>query len=164
MSEIQELVKKIEKHLGKRVSELIRQTGDDILLPGVACLRSDNARENISNEMKKWCTDRGTTIETSIFHTPHKNGKAERLGGVVWEGGAALRYGGNLLDSDWLHCCEAFVHVRNRLPNTHTVSKQGRNTAWELYNDAVVDQRELIDHFRTLGCLCYVVSPLNTRK
>ena len=76
-------------------------------------MRSDNARENISNEMKSWCKIRGTKIETSIPHTPHQNGMAERIGGVVWEGGAALRYGGNLLDTDWLYCCEAFVHIRN---------------------------------------------------
>ncbi|MGA0401866.1 MAG: hypothetical protein ACO3PX_17995, partial [bacterium] len=103
-------------------------------------------------------------METSIPHTPHQNGMAERIGGVVWEGGAALRYGGNLLDTDWLYCCEAFVHVRNRLPNSKTAGRKDRKTPFELMNDVQVDQLKLVNHFRRLGSLCYVVTALNTRK
>ena len=160
---VKTLVASLERLLGKRVDELHTQAGSD-RVPGVACLRSDNARENVSNEMKEWCAERGTRIETSIAHTPHQNGRAERLGGIVWQGGAALRYGGNLPESDWVHCCQAFVHVKNRLPNKNALGKKGGNTAHELLHGVVIDQREMIDHFRTLGCLCYVVTPLNTRK
>ena len=68
------------------------------------------------------------------------------------------------METDWLYCCEAFVHVRNRLPNSKTAGRKEKKTPFELMNDVQVDQLKLVDHFRRLGSLCYVVTPLNTRK
>lgn len=160
------LIVELEKQMSRRVQHIVRDhnichTHADVLPDGVAALRSDNAGENINDKMKKWCRARGTAIETTIPHTPHQNGKAERVGGVVWQGGAALRYGGNLPYSDWLHCCQAFTHMRNRLPTT---ASGGKRTPHEILNGITLSVREQIDHFRTLGCLCYVVKAHGTRK
>ena len=165
-SEVSELVKMtvvtIEKHLREKVIT-IEVTSEVKECVGVACLRSDNAGENVSREMRSWCAARGTRIETTIPHTPHQDGKAERLGGAVWQGGACLRYGGNLPQTDWLHCCLAYVYVRNRLPTASCLSSK-HNTPYEAYNDIVVSPRELVDNFVTIGCLCYVLVPHSLRS
>jgi len=50
------------------------------------------------------------------------------------------------------------------LPNSKTAGRKEKKTPFELMNDVQVDQLKLVDHFRRLGSLCYVVTPLNTRK
>ena len=73
---IQHLIKVIEKKMkdGK----------------GVAAVRCDNGGENVLAEMQKWMHERGIEMETAVPHTPYQNGLVERIGGVVWKGGAAL--------------------------------------------------------------------------
>ena len=51
--------------------------------------------------------------------------------------------------------------MRNRLP---TNASGGKKTPHELLNGITLTSREQIDHFRTMGCLCYVVTPHGTRK
>ena len=80
----------------------------------------------------------------------------------MWKGGAAMRYGGNLPESDWLHCCQAYIHVRNRLPNIRT-QKIGGKTPYEIFNDIEISIFDQLDHLRTIGCLCYVVLPHSRR-
>jgi len=162
MRVIQKLIKEIEKKLRKKVVSLGQMTSDlrEILELGVSSVRCDNAKENVMHEMKKWCEDRGIKLETTIPHTPHQNGRAERAGGVIWNGGAAMRYGGNLPDDTWLHCCLAFIHVRNRLPNA--CDKTDKRTPFEIFNQVNLSVAELIDHFRTIGCICYVTHACET--
>ena len=50
--------------------------------------------------------------------------------------------------------------MRNRLPNSS--DKSDKRTAYEIMNDVSLPVDELIDHFRTIGCICYVVIPHNT--
>ena len=154
-------VKTVEKHLRKRIEVLGGSTEKEVT--GVSTLRSDNAKENITNKMRAWCASRGTRIETTIPYTPYQDGKAERLGGVVWQGGACLRYGGNLPKTDWLHCCLAYVYVRNRLPSNACLSTAYK-TPYECYNDVSVSPKELVDTFKTIGCLCYVLLPHSLRS
>lgn len=152
------LIVEIEKMMSMKVKSVERMS-DDYVDEGVSSVRCDNAKENVMNKMKKWCRDRGTKLETTIPHTSHQNGRAERMGGVVWAGGAALRYGGNLPNTDWLHCCLAYIHIRNRLPNN--CDKKDKRTAFEIMYDVSLPMHDLIDHFRTIGCICYVVPPSN---
>ena len=159
---IQLTVRVIEKKLSKRVNDIEYDNGvNDVL--GVSSLRCDNAGENVLELMKKWCSKRGMTMETSVPHTPWQDGKAERMGGVVWQGGASLRYGGNLPESEWLRCCLAFVHVRNKLPSA-ACKHPTLLTPYEAYNDVMIPACELIEHFRRLGCVCHVVVPHSVRS
>ena len=111
--------------------------------------------------MRDWCKANGVMVETSVPHSAYQNGRAERLGGVVWQGGASLRYGGNLPNEDWLACCLAFIHQRNRLPSTSC--KHPARTPFAALECLDLSIREQVDHFRVIGCLCYRIVPLNTR-
>ena len=157
---VQLTVRAIEKHVTKKVEHIDAFSEQEVI--GVSSLRSDNAGENVLNEMRKWCSNRGTRIETTIPHTSYQDGKAERLGGVVWQGGASFRYGGNLPKTEWLRCCLAYVHVRNRLP-TNACKHSTYDTPYEAYNDVNVEAAELIKHFRTIGSICHVVKPHSQR-
>ena len=159
---IQLTIRRIEKKLSKLVRNIDYSDETSDLL-GVSSLRCDNAGENVLGVMKKWCSKRGTSMETSIPHTPWQDGRAERMGGVVWQGGASLRYGGNLPDSEWLRCCLAFVHIRNRLPSA-ACKHPTLPTPYEAYNDVAIPACELIEHFRRLGCVCHVVVPHSARS
>ena len=119
MNILQALIRRIEKMIQNKVDVV----GCNDSSNGVESLRCDNAGENVLEKMKSWLDDRGTMMETTIPHTPYQNGKAERLGGVVWKGGAAFRYGGNLPNEEWLRCCLAYVHVKNRLPCSNSIDK-----------------------------------------
>jgi hypothetical protein len=152
------LVKKIEKMLGKRVEGFMNDC--DVDCGGVSAFRCDNAGENVLQEMKDWCAERGTTLETMVPYMHYQNGKSERVGGLVFKGGAAFRYGGNLPDGEWVRCCLAFVHVRNRLPGS---SCEEGKTPYGVLHGVDVSAVELIDHFRVVGCLCYWLVPHELR-
>ena len=156
---LKNLIVRLERLLSKRVEYIYRQNDDSLLDDKVASVRCDNAGENVLEEMRDWCRRRGTAIETTIAHTPHQNGRAERAGGVVWKGAAALRYAAKLPEKYWLYCILAYVHMMNRLP---TSSKRlGKRTPYEDLNNITIPQLELIKHFRTIGSLCYIVKPHN---
>ena len=128
---------------------------------GVASLRSDNAKENVMRKLRSWCDSRGTSVETTIPHTPYQNGKAERIGGSIMSSGACLRYGGNLPPSSWLHCCLAAVYHRNRLPSK-SCAEPGK-TPFEVFEGVSVPLVEQLAYVRVIGCLCYVLLPLKKR-
>ena len=160
MNMMQILMRQIEKKMRQKVDFvdcIVKEDKEN----GIEMLRCDNAGENILKEMRGWCAERGTKIETTIPHTPYQNGLAERVGGVVWKGGASFRYGGNLPNEEWLRCCLAYVHVRNRLPSRGGPTT--KLTPYEIFNDIEISQGELLDHLRVIGCLCFVTIPLNTR-
>ena len=62
---------------------------------------------------------------------------------------------------EWLRCCLAFVHARNRLPSAACRVKG--KTPFEVLNQVTLTPLELVEHLRTIGCLCYVVKPLTKR-
>ena len=162
MRVLKDLIVRLERFLSKKVESVYRSNGDSIIDSGVASIRCDNAGENVLAEMVEWCRKRGTHLETTIAHTPHQNGRAERVGGVVWKGAAALRYAANLPDEYWLYCVLAYIHMRNRLPNTS--DRLGKRTPYEDMHDIDITPRKLIGHFRTIGSLCYVVRPPNETR
>ena len=143
------------------IKQIERKYVTDVLF--VSALRSDNAGENVSGKMLEWTVNKGIITETTVPNTPHQNGRAERAGGVVWEGGAALRFGGNLPDSEWLRCCLAFIHHRNRLPS-HSGTHGTDATPYEVYNRIKCSALDLVGQFRRIGCLCHVALPPVTKK
>ena len=83
------------------------------------------------------------------------------MGGIVRKDGAALRYGGNLPNEEWLRCCLSFLHIRNRLPSKSC--RHPTRVPLEAYEGVDYPPDELVKEFRVLGCLCYVVVPHNLR-
>jgi hypothetical protein len=166
MLHMKRLIMKLEKRSRRKVKyvessldgerELVINTNGS-----VSALRCDNVGENILELMQKWCKNRGIEIETSVPETPYQNGRAERAGGAVWKGGAAFRHAMNMPDDDWLHCIRAYIHVRNRLPNTSAVFE---HTPYEEMFDVKIEPAQLISHFRTIGSLCYVHKPKSQQK
>ena len=154
----------VEKHMRQRVEFLDQGITDGVVedLEGVAELRCDNAGENVLNDMRQWCHKRGIVLETTIAHTAHQNGRVERLGGVVWKGGASFRYAAHLPHKYWLYCILAYIHVRNRLPDNS--SRKGNRTPYEDFHNVSVDFAKLIKHFLPVGALCYVCKPLEQLK
>ena len=138
----------VKYHLKTMVLRLEKKVGD-----GVASFRCDGGGENINNEFVAWCEQRGTVIEKTVPYSPNQNGKAERVGGVVLEGEASLRYGGNLPDDQWLRCSRAFVHMRNRMPSKSCLHPN--RTPYEVWEDVDLKPLDLIGHFRIIGSLAY---------
>lgn len=157
---MKKLVLALEKQCRRKIKCLNTSEGRWVIDSegGVHALRCDNAGENISDDMKRWCSNRGITIETSVPETPYQNGRAERAGGAVWKGGAAFRHAAHMPNEDWLHCIRAYIHVRNRLPNESAKLGMKRTPYEELY-DVEIEPAQLISHLRTIGSLCYVHKP-----
>ena len=140
------------KHIVRLVVRRVeRKTGRE-----VEAYRCDGAGENVLEDESLWS-------EKTCAHTPHQNGKSEKLGGVVWCGGQSFLHGGNLPEENWLHCAQAFVHVRNRLPT----SKWPNRSPYEVFhalNDGHVNMHAQIESFRRVGSLCFVTLPHNVRR
>ena len=154
---LRSLVSHIEKRLAKRV-ENVEWEGflppDEEVTQGVAYLRSDNAGETMKNKpFQAWAREGGKWLETSNPGQQWQNGKAERIGGLIWKGGESLRYAANLPPEYWPFACRAFTHQRNRLPTARCPDR----TPFEVFEDFVIPQIEQIEHFRVFGSLCYVV-------
>lgn len=165
MMHMKRLIMKLEKQCRSKIVKYIESSVEHELVintnGSVSALRCDNAGENILERMKRWCNSRGIEIETSVPETPYQNGRAERAGGAVWKGGAAFRHAMYMPDDEWLHCIRAYIHVRNRLPNTSAVFE---HTPYEEMFDVRIEPAQLISHFRATGSLCYVHKPKSQQK
>ena len=154
---LRSLVSHIEKKLAKRVENvewegfLSAESGET---HGVAYLRSDNAGETMGKKhFQTWAREGGVWLETSNPGQQWQNGKAERIGGLIWKGGESLRYAANLPSHYWPFACRAFTHQRNRLPTARCPDK----TPFEVFEGLSIPQLQQIEHFRVFGSLAYVV-------
>lgn len=137
----------------KRIVNIVMRKLERVTGRKVAAYRCDNAGENELD-------DENIARERTIIHTPHQNGKAERVGGVVWSGGQSFLFGGNLPSENWLHACLAFVHVRNRLPTSKWPARTPYDVMHALDGDNA-SMAEQVKRFRRLGSLCFVAVPHN---
>ena len=110
------------------------------------------------------CEAKGIKLETSVAHQQWQNGSAERVGGILMKGGRALMYGGNLPTRDWLRCVKNQSYIRNRMSNQKCIASGEGDTPFEQWEQQRFELSDLIDHFRVVGCLCYVIRPKNIRK
>lgn len=56
----------------------------------ISKLRSDNGKEYLSQDLVKWCKDKGIILDYTTSYTPQLNGKAERLNRTLIEKMRAL--------------------------------------------------------------------------
>lgn len=150
------LVSHLEKKLAKRVEDVEWEgflSGENIA-PGVASMRSDNAGETMNKKsFQVWARKGGIWLETSNAGQQWQNGKAERVGGLIWKGGESFRYAANLPAQYWPFTCRAFNYVRNRLPTARRPDK----TPFEIFEQLEIPLIDQIESFRTIGSLCYIL-------
>jgi hypothetical protein len=90
------LVSHLEKKLAKRVEDVEWEGfcfggAEGKVPPGVASMRSDNAGETMNKKsFQAWARKGGIWLETSNAGQQWQNGKAERVGGLIWKGGGNL--------------------------------------------------------------------------
>ena len=156
------LIKRIQNRVGKRVLKMLRggivdERGEEVdelkFISDVASVGADGAGENTSKRMLAFYDRIGIEPLLSLAHSQYQNGKAERLGGFVWKGGAAIRYAGNLPKSEQFRCMMAFMHQKNRLPS---YSHPDLVTPYEMWENIKIPPMNLIKHFRAIGSLCKV--------
>ena len=125
---------------------------------GIAQLRTDNAKEHLSAAVAEICKANGIIHETTVAYSPHQNGLAERMIGIIWNGAEAMRTSACLPPKYWPFAVAAFVHVKNRMPN-NSRNANVRFTPFEAWHDIDVEFGTLTSHLRRLGCKCYVYVP-----
>ena len=105
-------LKKVCNHLGCKPEWLTTLGPDE--QPGIAQLRTDNAQEHLSKDVAEVCQTAGIQHETIVPHSPHQNGRVERVIATLWEGSEALRRAGGLPPQYWVYCLQSFIHVHNK--------------------------------------------------
>ena len=128
--------------------------------PIIQGLRADGGGENWTKKIRNLTDKLGISREESIAYCQYQNGIAERTGAIVWENGQAMRINANLPESDWLRSMCTYAYVKNRLPNAADPSR----TPIERFYDFKAKPLDLVDNFKTFGCLCVVNVPKDVRK
>ncbi|CAF0850629.1 unnamed protein product [Brachionus calyciflorus] len=77
-------------------------------------LRTDNGKENLSNDLKKYIKDAGIKHNTSVEYCPQMNGKAERLNRTLIEKARCMLIASNTSLSFWSAAVDTANYIRNR--------------------------------------------------
>jgi len=79
-------------------------------------LRTDNGREYLSNEFKKFLEDEGIARQLSVEYTPQQNGVAERANRTIVEMARCMLQQSRLPQSLWAEAVNTATFIRNRSP------------------------------------------------
>ena len=79
-------------------------------------LRSDNAKEYISEDFKKYCKRRGIIRQETIPYSPQQNGKAERMNRTIMETVRCMIHKAGLPLNFWAEAVATAVYLHNRSP------------------------------------------------
>ncbi len=143
----------------KRLERRGRKT--KAITPIIEGLRGDGGGENFTKELTKLTVKLGISLEESLPYSQYQNGSAERVGGIVWGGGQALRLAAQAPEREWYRSMCTYGYIKNRLPN----SKNPKTTPIEaFFQFESKNPIELIEHLKPFGCLCYVNYPKEVRK
>jgi hypothetical protein len=136
--------------------------------PQIAAFCSDGAGENQTNALNAILLNEGIKHETMTAHEHEQMGRVERAIRTIWEGAEAIRIHANWPASYWPTAVEAFVYVRNLLPNqmkrTDNLEAM-KATPYELWHDIKrADFKTLTKHLRVVGCTAYAFVPKALRR
>lgn len=84
-------------------------------------VRTDNAKEFLSETFRKWLSERGTVHELSSAYSPESNGKAERLNRTLMEIARSMLLGMNQVKNYqklWAEAVNTANYLRNRMYNS----------------------------------------------
>ena len=105
----------------------------------------------MGQDLQSFFLSRGITHQTSVPHTPHQNGCAERFNCTLLEKAEAMWQYACLLKSFWQDAVETSLHIYNCQPMCHHNWK----TPIEIFNGDKPD----ISYFRVFGTCAYVFIP-----
>lgn len=118
------------------------------LKKNIVTLICDNGREYCSNEMNRFCTDKGINVKFTIPYTPQLNGVAERLNRTLLERGRALILEAELPKDLWGEAILCATYLLNRSPTTALTSNK---TPSELF----YGKKPNLKYLRTFGSVAY---------
>lgn len=107
----------------------------------VRITRSDNGSEFRNVDVKHLFNAEGIVQEFSAPYTPQQNGEIERANRTIIESARAMLSSSGLPLELWGEAVLTAVHLRNRLPNTHT----GDKTPFELFHGKSPDYSYLLE-------------------
>ena len=107
----------------------------------------DNAGENLSDEMKTFCAEKGVEIITTTAYTPEQNGKAERKNRTLVEMVRSMLADSGLGQQYWQEALKMATYLRNRSP---TKANGGAMTPIEMFTGSKPNLR-FVKPFGTIG-------------
>ena len=119
-------------------------------------LRSDNAKEFISHEMKRLLGNFGIVPEHSAPYCPEQNGRVERQNRTIVEMARTMMIAGSLPISLWAELCRTAAYLRNRI----SLPRLNGKTPFEMWTGVKPD----VGHLRTIGCRAFSHIPDGHRK
>jgi hypothetical protein len=128
-----------EHHLGKKVKYI----------------RLDNAKENLSTEVRRFCAKHGIKLECTTPNTPGENGTAERTNRTLFERARAFISESGLPIYLWPYAILAATDVSNNVP-TAANAGQTPMTRWN-------GSKPSICAFKRFGCAAYVYTKGQTK-
>jgi len=118
----------------------------------VNAIRTDQGQEFLGRKLADFLSDRGIVHERTAGYAPQQN-DAERLHRDIREHASSMLNATNLPKKYWGEAVRAYVHVRNRLPPTHT---EETKSPLELLSGV----KPSIKHLRVFGCEAWVLKPV----
>lgn len=113
-------------------------------------LRTDNGREYVNGEVKKYLESRGIAHDTTAPYTPQQNGKSERENRTIVESARTMLHAKSLPVKLWAEAVNCAVYVLNR-----TVWAQGKVTPYEKW----IGKPPSLKHLRIFGSPAYANIP-----
>ena len=121
----------------------------------IKCLRSDNAKEYLSQDFKDYLREQKVILETSVDYTPQENGTSERENRTLCGLGRAMLRSAELPEMLWAEAIATAAYMMNRVPN-----RKDKVTPFEQWHGS----KPSLDHLRVFGCEAYVWIPPCKRK
>lgn len=117
-------------------------------------LRSDNGGEYINHEMKRFCSDKGIVMQTTVPYSPELNGVAERMNRTLVDKARTILIDSNLSKNLWGEAIYFSAYVTNRSP---TASLQVTpSEMWEM-------RKPNVQNLRVFGSTAYAHIPKQIR-
>ena len=126
------------------VKTVIREVSNDFTAGRMKVLRSDNAKEFTSKELKTLLLAEGVKQEFSPPHTPQSNGFIERDNRTLMTRARSMLRGAQLPDFLWAEALQTAAYISNRVP----CCRQKDTTPYEMWHGFKPDLR----HLRAFGC------------
>jgi Reverse transcriptase (RNA-dependent DNA polymerase)/gag-polypeptide of LTR copia-type/Integrase core domain/GAG-pre-integrase domain/Zinc knuckle len=125
-----------------------RQTGRK-----TKAIRTDNGTE-FQGALTSFCEKEGVIHQTSVRYTPQQNGRAERVGRVLFDKARSMLFDAGLPTNFWAECVSTANFVRNV-----TYSRVVKCTPYEMFFGKKPD----VSILRVFGCKAFVHVPKEKR-
>lgn len=119
-------------------------------------IRSDNAKEFVSDAMQKVCRQNNIVHEYSTPYCPEQNGRVERQNRTIMEMVRSMLAASDLPRNLWGEAVRTAAHIRNRIPLVRLNGK----TPLEIWSGKKLD----VSHLRIFGSRAYMHIDETQRK